>query len=225
MGVFFTFGMFTETIGFGVDEAGVNSFATSAAPLSDLSRSYVGDWLGEFILLGASFSAFACAIGLGAAASRILMSLGRDGFLSPKLGQVHPKTGAPANASSAILVVSFIALVGLRLGGASAVNAFFYPATIGVFLILSAYAVTNLAGVKFFFFGRRLALWKALIPVVGLAALAYTFYKNVIPIPAHPYNLFPYIAAAWLLVGAAIVLLVPGLAERLGRRLTEEDDS
>lgn len=223
MGVFFTFGMFTETIGFGVDAAGVNAFATSSAPLSDLSNAYVGQWLGEFILLGASFSAFACAIGLGAATSRILMALSRDGFLSPRLGHVHPKSGAPANAGSAVIVTSLVVLVAMRLGDASAVNAFFYPATIGVFLILSAYIVANLAGIKFFFLGRRLALWKVSIPVVGLVALFYTFYKNVLPVPAYPYNVFPYVAGGWLLIGVAIVLLVPGLAERLGQRLTEED--
>lgn len=225
LGVFFTFGMFTETLGFGVDAHGVEAFATSASPLNDLSKAYVGSWLGDLILLGAAFSAFASAIGTGAGGARILLSLGRDGFLTPRLGESHVKSGAPANAASAILVLVFAVLVGLRLGGTSAVNGFFYPATVGVFLILSAYAVTNVAGIKFFFLGRRIAMWQVVVPVAGVATVAYTIYKNIHPVPAYPYNVFPYIAGAWLLLGLAIVLLVPGLAVKIGQRLTEDDAS
>lgn len=222
LGLVFTLGMFTETLGFGVGAEGVKAFAGSASPLDDLSKAYVGSWLGEFILLGASFSAFASAIGTGAAASRILMSLGRDGFLSPRLGRTRPTSGAPANAASALLAVTFVALISLRVFGTTAVNAFFYPATIGVFLILAAYAVTNLAGITFFFVGRRVTLWQVLIPIVGILVVLYTAFVNVYPVPAFPYNTFPYIAAGWLIVGAALVILVPGLARRVGLRLTQE---
>lgn len=222
LGLFFTFGMFTETLGFGTNAQGVEKFASSESPLNDLSEAYVGSWLGQLILVGAAFSAFASAVGTGAAGSRILMSLGRDGFLSPKLGNTKAESGAPSTAASAILLLVFAVLIGLRLGGIDAVSAFFYPATVGVFLILTAYAVTNLAGIKFFFAGRRIALWKVLAPIAGIAFVSYTVYKNVYPVPAHPYNLFPYIAGAWLLIGASVVFFVPGLAAKIGRGLTEE---
>lgn len=222
MGVFFTFGMFTETLGFGVGKEGVLAFASSAAPLTDLSNAYVGEWLGELILLGASFSAFACTIGLGAATARILMALARDGFLSRRLGEVHPTTGSPAAAGGAVVLTSGVVLAGMRLAQVGAVEAFFYPATVGTFLILTAYVIANLAGINFFFLGRRLALWKVLVPTVGVAALVYTFYKNVYPVQPSPYNLFPYIAAAWLLVGVAIVLAFPRLARQMGERLATE---
>ena len=35
------------------------------------------------------------------------------------------------------------------------------------------------------------------------------------PVPDYPFNLFPYIVAAWLAVGLGVALVVPGLASRV----------
>jgi hypothetical protein len=59
--------------------------------------------------------------------------------------------------------------------------------------------------------------------VVGLAILLYVIYKNVYPAPDFPFNLLPYIAGAWLLIGLACILLVPGLARRIGANLAERE--
>jgi hypothetical protein len=42
-------------------------------------------------------------------------------------------------------------------------------------------------------------------------------------VPDFPFNIFPYIVAAWLIVGLGIVLLVPGLAWRIGANLAERE--
>ena len=59
--------------------------------------------------------------------------------------------------------------------------------------------------------------------MIALVVLAYVIYRNVYPAPAFPFNIFPYIAAAWLVVGLGAVLLVPGLARRIGTSLAERD--
>ena len=43
--------------------------------------------------------------------------------------------------------------------------------------------------------------------------------------PGFPFNLFPYIAGAWLLIGLASVLFVPGLARRIGANLAAREDA
>ncbi len=53
--------------------------------------------------------------------------------------------------------------------------------------------------------------------------LLYVIYKNVYPAPDFPFNIFPYTAAAWLLIGVGSVLLVPGLARRIGANLAERE--
>jgi hypothetical protein len=59
--------------------------------------------------------------------------------------------------------------------------------------------------------------------VIALVVLAYVIYRNVYPAPAFPFNIFPYIAA-WLVVGLGTVLLVPGLARRIGTSLAEREE-
>jgi hypothetical protein len=113
--------------------------------------------------------------------------------------------------------------VAQRIGGVSAVNAFFYPGTIGVLSMLIAYIVTNVGALRFLFLSGRVRAWEAVFPVVALVILAYVIYANVYPVPDFPFNIFPYVVAAWLVLGLGIVLLVPGLARRIGANLAERE--
>ena len=49
---------------------------------------------------------------------------------------------------------------------------------------------------------------------LGGAFVVYTIYKNFVNVPS-PYSYFGWIVLVWLLVGAALVVLVPGLAHRV----------
>jgi hypothetical protein len=116
-------------------------------------------------------------------------------------------------------VIAIVAFVAQRIGGVSAVNAFFYPGTIGVLSMLVAYIVTNAGALRFLFLSGRVRAWEAVFPVVALVILVYVIYANVYPVPDFPFNIFPYVVAAWLVLGLGIVLLVPGLARRIGANL------
>jgi hypothetical protein len=121
------------------------------------------------------------------------------------------------------MVIAMTVMVAQRIAGTNAANAFFYPGTIGVLSLLVAYIVTN-AGAMRFLFGRvrRAPLWQAAIPVIAIAFLAYTIYKNVKG-AAFPYDRFPFVVAVWLLAGLAIVVALPGLARRIGAGLAREE--
>jgi len=82
MGVFYTIVMLAQTLGFGVDKQGTESFAGSSSPLGELSKSYVGPIMADAINFGVMVSAFASALGTATAGSRMLFALCRDGFLS-----------------------------------------------------------------------------------------------------------------------------------------------
>jgi amino acid transporter len=97
----------------------------------------------------------------------MLFALYRDGFLSRRLGETSPRTGAPANALAAVMLVGITTFVILRLGGVSAVNAFIYPATSGVLTLLVAYIVTNAGALRFLFLSRRVPAWEAGFPWWG----------------------------------------------------------
>src|ERR671919_696297 len=223
MGIFYTIVMLAQTLGFGVDKQGTESFANSSSPLGTLSRSYVGPIMADAINFGVMVSAFASALGTATAGSRMLFALCRDGFLSRRLGETSDRTGAPVNALAVVMVIAIVAFVAQRIGSVSAVNAFFYPGTIGGLSLLVAYILTNVGALRVFFFSRKVRAWEAIVPVVALAILIYVIYANVYPVPVFPFNIFPYVVAAWLVWGLGIVLFVPGLARRIGANLAERE--
>jgi len=47
----------------------------------------------------------------------------------------------------------------------------------------------------------------------------YTLFKHLSPVPESPYDVFPYVVAAWLAIGLGITLAVPGFSVRVSERL------
>jgi hypothetical protein len=58
------------------------------------------------------------------------------------------------------------------------------------------------------------------VPILAALLVAYTLYNQLVPAPAMPYRLFPYITLGWLLIGAAVVVFAPQMAARMGDGLT-----
>src|SRR3954468_17608866 len=222
-GVFYTIVMLAQSLGFGINEAGVKAFSTSSAPLGDLSKRYVGSAMEDAINFGATLSSFASCLGCAAGASRILFALGRDGFLTRKLGDASSRTGSPANALAVVMTFGLVVTILLRLNDTTAVNAFFYPGTAGVLAMLIAYFVIQIGAAKFLHLERREPRWRVVIVALATAAIVYTFYKQVWPKPAYPYDLFPLVIGAWALLGAAITFAFPALTQRIGRGLSEAE--
>jgi amino acid transporter len=222
-GGFYILVIIAQTLGYGTDAAGVKAFSGSAGPFSDLSKLYVGGLLRDLINLGATVSAFASGLGTALAGSRILFALSRDGFESSPLGKASKRTGAPAGALAVVMAIAMTVMIIQRIVGTSAVNAFFYPGTIGVLSLLVAYMVTNLGAMKFLWLdGKRAPLWHIPVPLIGMAFLGYTIYKQVSG-QAFPYNHFPYLVLGWLVVGLVVVFAAPGLARRLGAGLARRE--
>ena len=222
-GGFYIVCIIAQTMGFGTDAAGVKAFSTSSSPLGDLSKDYVGSALADLVNLGAMVSAFASGLGTATAGSRILFALSRDGFGVRRLAQASRRTGAPAGALAVVMAIGLTVVVVQRIIGTSAANAFFYPGTIGVLSLLVAYIVTNVGAIRFLFVtARRAPLWQVVVPIVAIAFLGYTIYKNIEG-TVFPYDRFPFVVAAWLVVGLAITVVFPGLTRNIGARLAARE--
>jgi amino acid transporter len=221
--VFYVVCMIAQTLGFGTDARGVHAFGASGAPLGELAHSYVGAPMADILDLVAVLSAVGAGLGCASVAARMLFALGRDGVLRRELAGVSAATATPSTALALELVFSLGFVVGFAAAGTSATNAFFYLATIGILNLLVMYIVTNLGALRYLFLSgmRRAAAWEIVLPLGGIAFAVYTIYKNVWPVPPHPFDLFPYIVAAWLALGLAAVVLVPGLADTVRARLRE----
>jgi amino acid transporter len=225
-GVFYILCMVTQSLGFGLSDEGIKRFSESSSPLGDLSNDYIGEAFADFINFGATISAFAATLGAATAASRILFAISRDGFGDNRLGRTSTRSGAPAGALVVILGVAVVALLAYRINGTDAVNAFFYPGTMGVLLMLVSYIVCNVGAIVFLYFRgeRKVPLLEIVIPLIALAIIFYVLYQNTLADSLeYPYTVFPLIVAGWLVLGALIIALVPGLARRIGEGLAREE--
>ncbi len=222
-GILYVLVTYAQTVGFGTSAKGVAAFAASTAPLGDLGQRYVGPVMATFINFGATISAFASALGTANASSRILYSMGRDGFITPRLGSTSGRTGSPFIAVAVVMVITFALVLGWsRAPGINGAVLFGYLGTIGVFLILVAYILTNVGAIRFFV-ARRLWRWQWIIPVAAILILGYTLYSNLFPVPTPPYNIFPYVALAWLVIGLVFILVSPALVQRIGEHFKENE--
>src|ERR1700744_5236103 len=222
-GAFYILCILVQTWGFGATATGAKAFAGSSAPLGDLGHTYVGAWMEDCINAGATISAFASGLAACTAGARILFALSRGTRFESSLGRTSTRTGAPAGALTVVLICGIGAIAAQRIAGVNAVNAFFYPGTLGVLSLLFAYIVTNLGAIRFLFFKHRSApMYEIVIPLLGIAFLGYTIYKNVTG-QVFPYDRFPFVVLAWLVIGTLIVLATPKLAARIGEGLARDE--
>ncbi len=223
-GILLVLGMAVESLGFGATAAGSKAFATSSSPLGDLAKTYVGSPMADLLNLGATISAFGATLGIAAAGSRLFLAMARDGTSSKFLTHISPRTGAPTGPLAVVMTLALGTVLTLWGLGVTATNLFFYLGTIATLSLLIAYILVNVGAIKFLFIdARRVGRWEVFMPVLGIAFLAYTLYRQVVPVPAAPYKFFPYVVVGYLLIGAALVIAVPGMAARVGTGLARSE--
>lgn len=151
--------------------------------------------------------------------ARMLFALGRDGFITDRFGTTSRRTGSPAIAVAVVMLLTFAVVPGWsRAPGVNGATLFGFLGTTGVLLILVAYILTSIAALRFFL-ARRLWTWQWIVPVLAILVPGYTLYSNLYPAPNPPYNIFPYVALAWLV----IVLVSPALVRQIGLHLAESE--
>ena len=93
---------------------------------------------------------------------------------------VSAATGVPQRALALEMLIGLALLTAFRLAGTSALNVFFYLATIGVLSLLVMYVLTNVAAARHL--GRR-SLWQVVAPAGGVLIAGFVLYHNVWPVP------------------------------------------
>ena len=195
----------------------------------------------------ATFAAFAYLAGMTstlgvliAAAnsqSRLIFNAGREGLLPRWIGKVHPTRRTPMNA-----IYTFVALaggiiaiwalghwIGGHTGSLDPINFFFESSTMGTILILVVYFLSNLA-LPFYYRKFRPAEFSvikhAVLPILGMIAIAVPVYYLCKPGQDPPYSWFPYAALAIVIIAVIYAAVLsrrdPGLGERAGSIIADE---
>lgn len=219
--VFYVICISGQVLGFGTGSAEVAVFAHSSAPLGDLARTYVGRGMADLLDVAAVLSSLGAALVGVAVASRTLYALARDRILVPSLAVTAERTGTPIAAVSASMGLTLIALLAFGIAGTSALDAFFYLATIGTLSVLVLYVLVSMSALTLHLRERR--GWRTpalLLPLGGVLVALYVLYRNLVPAPAFPFNLFPYIVTGWLLLGATVSIALPQVRDRVADGLS-----
>jgi len=205
-GVFFTFASYCEVRGYGLARMG--DLAKATAPLNDLANRYTNRNFAAALDVAAAFSSFSGALGSLTAAGRLFFALGRAGLAAP-LARTHPTHGAPG---AAILFSGALAAVALLIWAPSSGASSFYAnvSTVAVLAVILVYLGVIAAQCRLDI-GARRWLWPV-FTLLGAAILVWCLVNTVLPVPAWPDYLWPYIVVAWVVAGLLLLVARPALA-------------
>lgn len=206
-GVVFVTISYAQTIGFGLDAAGVDAYGKSAAPNTDLGIKYVGAGFADVLNFAAALSTFACALASADGAARVLYSLGRDGRLPKSLESIHPEHGSPHVAVNVSMVIGLAISLAFYPFGVGPSDVYGFTGALATLAVIIAYGMTSIAS-AIYFWREDLAHGRFyfLIPtIVAVPLLGYAFYSQIIPVPGAPLCYWPYVVAGFVLVGFAIL--------------------
>ncbi|NWL26626.1 APC family permease [Paenarthrobacter ureafaciens] len=227
-GIFFVLVTAIQVMGFGADAEGMNAFTSSGSLTGDLAVAYISPIVGTIITIGAAVSAVGCALACVVGASRLIFALSRDGLGPTALGNVDEHHGVPQRAalaaSAGVLVAILIAWLAV---GSQPSELFTTSGTAGTLILLVAYILATLGALYLLFISKKaprtVKRWEVAIPVAALVVLAYTVFRNIVPLPVGAALWGPALALGWLVINLIVVLARGKAAREAGTLLMQAD--
>ncbi len=192
---------YAQTVGFGIDAAGISVFAQSQSPLGDLAARYVGRGFAIVVSFAAAISGFAAGLASAAGAARLAYALACDGRLPRAFASVASASGTPVRAFLASIAFGVLGVVACALVGWSGIDAFAAFGAVGVLALVIVYAAVQIAALRLFARGSRNRM-RIAIPVLAFAALLACFVANLVPLPTGVARAYPIVVLAWFCAGA-----------------------
>jgi amino acid transporter len=229
-GLFYVIGTTVEMLGFGTDAAGVDAFSKSASLFGTLGEQYIGPVIGDLVTLGTAISAMGCALATAVAASRLLFALNRGAFERRGFTKVSAKSGAPISATLFVCGLAAAIIVVMRVAVTdTAFNLFAWSGTVGTLVLLVAYALFSVGAWYYLCIraprqGHKAAMLDYVVPVLAVAVIAYTTFRNVVPWPATaPGRANIVIAAVWVIAIIAVIIAAPKTTRRIAESLSRDE--
>ena len=226
IGVFYVLSTYSAAIGFG--KSGTHAFANDSGPWNTLADQYWGTKVAWVVALTVLNSQFANLLSGSNAAVRMLYAMGRERMLPHRLGHTNA-VGSPVTAWTAYLAVTVAITFGLGAAmGPLGVYAFM-GTILGLGIIL-IYIAMSVALVRYAWTHERARFSPfrhAVVPILSSVLLLLPIYGLLWPRPDWPYNLVPYIVAAWIIGGFVffrwLATRAPERLQGMGRVWVEDD--
>lgn len=190
VGVLYIFGAYTQVAALG------DGLGASASPLDDIAVLIgMPTWFNPILNAGVAASFFAVVVAPLNVIGRILYVMGKEGVVDGRLGRTHDQFQTPHRAllisGAAVVVVPSV----FYLVGVDPISVLVWVNTFGTYGYMVAYAVIAIASIVYV---RRLGVTNRLLPIaviVAVGGMAYVFWSNVVPVPAFPFNIIPWLFA------------------------------
>ena len=205
IGLLYTVASFAGVNGWGIP--GIQGYAASAAPWTDLGKKYWGV-VGPIII---TFAIINSAIGNGNAGinatSRVAYDMARKGTLPRIFARLSPHRtpGVAIIVHSVASIVISISL-GLIYGYAGAYGLIGTILTLGLLILYVASCVSTFV---FYLRERRQdfrVFTHAILPAIPVIILFFVFYWQVYPVPPYPFNLAVPVLLVWIVLGIVYLL-------------------
>jgi amino acid transporter len=170
----------------------------SAAPLGDITNA-IGKWMTAPVYFGATISSFACALASLNAFGRMLFSLGRYQFVHSSMGLVHDKRKTPFFALTVGAVINFV--VCAVFAGQPETNTFGWYGTLASYGFIIVYFMCSVSAPVLLKKTGELKAGDVVIGALGAVFMVGSLVGSVYPVPAAPYNYFPYAFAVYMVLG------------------------
>jgi amino acid transporter len=210
-GVLFVLFAYATITGFHYDVAGIGR---SSVPFLTVADRYLG---GAAVLawIAGIVSVLAALVSGSNSQARMLFDGGRSGLLPAWLGRVRRHSDSPVHALVAMAAIGLAIIggwwishvVGVGTGSMNPVGLYAECSTMGTIVILAVYLLTNLS-LPVFMWRRHRATFSTLrhvvVPVLGSVVLIVPFVELCRPGQPAPYNVFPYLALALVVLAVLI---------------------
>jgi amino acid transporter len=220
VGIFYIVTSWGLQIGWGTDKlAGLEGSANAPAfVLAD--RLWNGASL--IVLIALINSGLGVCIACTTSATRTIYGIARTGALPAFFTRVQPKHRTPITAVVVQSLIAFVVCLGVGIP-IGPLNLFNVLGTTGTFIYIPIFILMNIAA--FLYFRRvhpeEFNVWAYVIaPIVSTVSLLAIAYYSLVPLPAFPVVLAPFIAITYALIGVIILVarnLRPGKTAWMAR--------
>jgi len=228
-GIFFIFMAYIEVLGFSGSSV---SLAESEAPLTFLANQAGVGFLGTLISLGVLMSFFACILACINPAARVFFMMARHGLLPDSLGAAHDINLTPHTAIALSSIITFIVPAAMNLFGLQPFESMGYLGTLCTYGFLLVYILVSIAAPVYLYRLNQLrpmdvifsllGVGFMMIPILGMVGIPGS---ELFPVPAAPYNLFPYLFLFYLMLGCGWFMVQRMRSPKLVRRMQREIDA
>jgi len=196
-GVFFVLTTYLIVQGFDDDAA---KLGASATPLADITSS-ISVGLTALVYFGAAISGFACALASLNAYGRMLFSLGRYQFVHTSMGLVHHNFKTPYVALTSGALINFI--VCAAFAGQAETDTFGWYGTLASYGFIIVYFLCSVSAPVFLAKNGGATAGDKFVGGLGAVLMVLSLVGSLYPVPASPYNLFPYFFLVYILLGVS----------------------